>query len=268
MLIAFCLIGFFALMYIKKILYFKSHKWKNVLSEYSDIINKINFINEKATAAIKNMYFYNQLECAKSVVKNAKSDPFKFTCKYFGLKSTEETIDLLTNLANNFEVLRNNLNAITVQKNHCVKQIATKIPFFVRLFETNIEHCLQINNIVTIKYPQYRFLYKTSLGNIRAEYIVEFNPKTIRQFIELMEDEIHYRSHIKLQRSLMTDKLRDFIKKRDNYTCQICGDSIYKNPHIEFHIDHIIPVSKGGITEEDNLQTLCASCNLHKSNKI
>jgi 5-methylcytosine-specific restriction endonuclease McrA len=83
-----------------------------------------------------------------------------------------------------------------------------------------------------------------------------------------MEDEIHYRSHIKLQRSLMTDKLRDFIKKRDNYTCQICGDSIYKNPHIEFHIDHIIPVSKGGITEENNLQTLCASCNLHKSNKI
>jgi hypothetical protein len=211
MLIAFCLIGFFALMYINKILYFKSHKWKNVLSEYSDIINKINFINEKATAAIKNMYFYNQLECAKSVVKNAKSDPFKFTCKYFGLKSTEETIDLLTNLANNFEVLRNNLNAITVQKNHCVKQIATKIPFFVRLFETNIEHRLQINNIVTIKYPQYRFLYKTSLGNIRAEYIVEFNPKTIRQFIELMEDEREQGHTLGEKRQDVLDSLLNII---------------------------------------------------------
>ena len=268
MLIAFCLIGFFAFMYINKSLYFRSRKWKNILSEYSDIIDKINFINEKAASAIKNMYFYNQIECAKSVVKNAESDPFKFTCKYFGLKSTEENIDLFTNLANNFEVLRKNLNAITVQKNNCVKQITKRVPVLVRVFTTNIEHQLNLHDIVNIEYPQYRFVYKTPLGNMRAEYIVEFNSNTLRNFIVLMEDEISYRSHIKLQRSLMTDKLRDFIKKRDNYTCQICGDSIYKNPHIEFHIDHIIPVSKGGITEENNLQTLCAACNLHKSNKI
>ena len=33
-------------------------------------------------------------------------------------------------------------------------------------------------------------------------------------------------------------------------------------------VDHIIPISKGGKTEPDNLQTLCWKCNRTKSNKI
>lgn len=30
----------------------------------------------------------------------------------------------------------------------------------------------------------------------------------------------------KRQRSKMTSALREYIKKRDHYTCQICGDNI------------------------------------------
>ena len=35
-----------------------------------------------------------------------------------------------------------------------------------------------------------------------------------------------------------------------------------------YSLDHIIPVSKGGCTVEDNLQTLCWKCNRAKSNKM
>lgn len=35
-----------------------------------------------------------------------------------------------------------------------------------------------------------------------------------------------------------------------------------------FMRDNIIPVSKGGITEESNLQTLCWKCNRSKADKV
>lgn len=68
------------------------------------------------------------------------------------------------------------------------------------------------------------------------------------------------------ERSLMTDSLRYDIFKRDNYRCQICGASA--NDGVKLHVDHIVPVSKGGKTEPSNLQTLCERCNLGKSNKM
>ena len=60
-------------------------------------------------------------------------------------------------------------------------------------------------------------------------------------------------------------RLRFLIMKRDNFKCCICGASPAKDPSVELHIDHIIPWSKGGETEIDNLQTLCLKCNLGKS---
>jgi 5-methylcytosine-specific restriction endonuclease McrA len=33
-------------------------------------------------------------------------------------------------------------------------------------------------------------------------------------------------------------------------------------------MDHIVPVSKGGKTEESNLQTLCRRCNRTKARKL
>ena len=46
----------------------------------------------------------------------------------------------------------------------------------------------------------------------------------------------------------MTQDLREAIKKRDNYTCCKCGNSVFKEPNLLLEVDHIIPVSKGGLT--------------------
>jgi hypothetical protein len=73
------------------------------------------------------------------------------------------------------------------------------------------------------------------------------------------------RVDIKAERNKMTPALREYIKERDNYTCQCCGKVMTDN--VGLQIDHIIPVSKGGKTEPDNLQVLCSVCNLKKSNK-
>ena len=35
-----------------------------------------------------------------------------------------------------------------------------------------------------------------------------------------------------------------------------------------FHVEHIIPRSRGGASQLDNLGWACPSCNLHKSNRV
>ena len=55
------------------------------------------------------------------------------------------------------------------------------------------------------------------------------------------------------------------VVRRDNSTCQICGKHLLDN---EIEFDHIIPYSKGGSTEENNIQVTCLDCNRRKSSKI
>ena len=66
----------------------------------------------------------------------------------------------------------------------------------------------------------------------------------------------------------MTSTLREKIKTRDDFTCRKCSLSIKDERNLLLEIDHIIPISKGGITSEHNLQTLCWRCNRSKGSKI
>lgn len=70
----------------------------------------------------------------------------------------------------------------------------------------------------------------------------------------------------KRKRSGVPRGIRHEVFKRDNYTCVECGAR--KEDGATLHVDHIIPVSKGGTDELDNLQTLCSDCNLNKSDVI
>lgn len=69
----------------------------------------------------------------------------------------------------------------------------------------------------------------------------------------------------KRERQKMTLSLRYDILKRDHFRCQICGRTAVEGATLE--VDHIVPISKGGKTAPDNLQTLCRDCNRGKRDK-
>ena len=52
--------------------------------------------------------------------------------------------------------------------------------------------------------------------------------------------------------------MKDEVFTRDGHKCLRCGATD------NLTIDHITPLSVGGVTEVDNLQVLCARCNLLK----
>jgi hypothetical protein len=55
------------------------------------------------------------------------------------------------------------------------------------------------------------------------------------------------------------------VLKRDNQICRKCTQPIADE---DINFDHIIPWSKGGPTEESNIQLLCGKCNKEKSNRF
>jgi len=68
------------------------------------------------------------------------------------------------------------------------------------------------------------------------------------------------------QRRIVTDDMRYNVLKRDGFRCCICGATAKDGVKLE--VDHIVPVSKGGKSTMDNLQTLCERCNRGKRDKI
>ena len=76
----------------------------------------------------------------------------------------------------------------------------------------------------------------------------------------------NYEVSARLERSIMNDNIRYNVLKRDNFSCVLCGATTKDG--VKLHVDHIIPVSKGGKTVMNNLRTLCDRCNKGKSNKI
>jgi 5-methylcytosine-specific restriction endonuclease McrA len=78
---------------------------------------------------------------------------------------------------------------------------------------------------------------------------------------------IRYRRIIKSKqyKKTLPKGIRHEVLKRDDFRCVECGATNKQTP---LQIDHILPISKGGTDELDNLRTLCNICNISKSDLV
>lgn len=147
---------------------------------------------------------------------------------------------------------------------------------FHRIRQTQFEQVLDDGNLFNIELYKVETRYKT-INYKKYPYKVNTIVQTLNCSAEYLQErykklkEINFECPIskynaKDQRKLLTKELRNFIKIRDNYTCQICGK--YMPDEVGLHIDHIVPVSKGGKSIKSNLQVLCSKCNGSKKDKI
>lgn len=86
----------------------------------------------------------------------------------------------------------------------------------------------------------------------------------------IAEYDRQYRERVKKcgERISRNYKTRFSVLKRDGFRCQYCGADPKKDESVILHVDHIIPKSKGGGDEMENLVTSCFKCNIGKSNNL
>ena len=103
----------------------------------------------------------------------------------------------------------------------------------------------------------YREANKEQLTEYHKEYC-KANPEKFSNYsrkrrARKMEAEgsVHFLLHL------------DLLKEQDN-KCVYCGKDLSEG----YHMDHIVPLSKGGTNWPDNLQILCPTCNLVKNGKL
>lgn len=200
--------------------------------------------------------------CSNAIVKKAKENPDEYVYKYlYKDKSHNEQQEL-----QHFILFANSDIETTY-----TKAIELKNKLQNELNNTFLSNGKPISKYISTNWdipaPKSAciiFSYTSPAGRSHNEAVLLCS----HSMIDYIENKEEWKNSAKGQRALMTPKLRQEILERDNYTCKICGNSTYKEPNLLLEVDHIIPVSKGGKTVRENLQTLCWKCNRTKSDKI
>lgn len=210
----------------------------------------------------------NVHNCSLQVVRNASADPIKYLMKYFNIKAEEVQLTNIESLGETIARLESAIDNLHRREASITSSINPPSFILKHYNKELMEHVGVTLSPITVPFPVYVFEYVSAGGNSSQKTTVTLNTPTIDALIGTLSEKIRFKSSAAGQRALMTAKLREFIKSRDQYTCRLCAVSIDAEPHLLLEVDHVHPISKGGKSTEENLQTLCWKCNRSKSNKI
>ena len=233
--------------------------------------SNISAYNYKKHSLSKANYTPNIYDCSRQVCDGARKQPFKYLCKYFNIKANEETLAQFERVLNNFLAAEDGKILASNKRSEILKRISKDIPFIIRkLFPSKLNRELgfQEYRFNSVYYPTYSFRYISSGGKSGTQFDITMDIQMLERFINYLGEVVKFKKSVAGQRRLMTPKLRASIIERDNKTCQMCGNSTNIEPNLLLEVDHIIPLSKGGITSVENLQCLCWKCNRSKGAKI
>jgi hypothetical protein len=294
-------LGVFIAYMVYSDIYFGSKKFnliKESISEHTNNCNELNHYIEELKGSYVNIESYNygtgritdnsvynfqrkewnkviqsnQIHhCSASVCKNANNQPIKYLCKYFDIENNEESLSKFERVLNDFTSVKQGKDLIKRERDSILSSIYKSIPFLIQQFsKEKLTRKLGFETVdISDTYiPTFTFQYVSAGGNSSSRCDIGLNIENLNHLINYLNDVIKWSNSIAGQRALMTSHLRNKIKERDNYKCCSCSLGIEDEPNLLLEIDHRIPLSKGGMSTYDNLQTLCWKCNRTKGAKI
>lgn len=202
------------------------------------------------------------------VVRNASADPIKYLMKYFSIKADQGTLADVQRVSDSIARLEDAVGNVARREADITARINPPA-FITKHFQKEFWDQIGVHlTPIKVPYPQYKFQYTSAGGNSGQATSIELNTPTLEALAATLVEKIRWAKSAAGQRALMTSRLRSYIKQRDNYACVMCGVSVAAEPHLLLEVDHIVPVSKGGLSVPENLQTLCWKCNRTKGAKV
>lgn len=204
------------------------------------------------------------------VVRNASVDPIKYLMKYFEIKANQETLADVQRVAEDISRLEEAVANVHRREADIVARINPP-EWVLNRYADEFWSLVGVHlSPITVPYPNYKFQYVSAGGNSGQTVNIDLNTPTLDALSETLVQKIRWAKSAAGQRALMTARLREWIKDRDHHTCQnpACGVSVAVEPHLLLEVDHIVPVSRGGLSEPENLRTLCWRCNRAKGAKM
>ena len=106
----------------------------------------------------------------------------------------------------------------------------------------------------------------------RRRYTREDAEAALLELMDLYREQLGYTYHRKKPyyhgtrpksvRDGLSARLRFIVLERDGFRCRYCGATA---DQVRLHVDHVIPIVKGGTNDLGNLVTACAPCNQGKA---
>lgn len=191
--------------------------------------------------------------------QRSQKDGYSTYCHLCRKARYQEDID--RNRARGREYYRRNKEAI--RKRHLARYSQHKDEINAKNLEYYKKHREEINAAIRTRYAtdtEYRNRAREK-ANIRHRERYQNDPE---YRIRSIACSVKYTN---LKRGASTAEIvdRQAIIERDKATCYICG--IGSLTDSEIHLDHVIPLSKGGPHIPDNIRVTCISCNCKKSDR-
>lgn len=178
-----------------------------------------------------------------------------------------------------YEILEELESFSNIYGDCAIKHVAIQIKGEVDRVILKNHYGLNFRNYVNFlheNFTEFEYFVEKCVIELIKPLICQINDKIKNDIRELQKEvDIIYneldmlrkksRKKNKSKRRLISGKKRHAVFARDNYRCQICGATV--DDGAKLHVDHILPVSKGGTNDIRNLQILCEKCNLGKHNR-